>query len=432
MSKLRGVSSTPTTQQAVRPLRALRYDPARVDLADVVAPPYDVISPTDRDRFCAQSPYSVVHLILPDSADRAAHLLHAWRREGVLVRDAEPALWWHRQRFIGPDGVESVRSGFLAEVLLAPYSEGRIRPHEQTHAHVKQDLLELLRATRTSLSPIFGFYDDPDDSARSALAPPPDAPPDMLVTDSDGTEHVFWRVAGPEQIEAVQAALSEREILIADGHHRYETALAYRDEQPADGESSADHILMYLANLHGDGLAIYPTHRVVLGRRDVTPDLLAAFDVRRLQTTPAGLEAELNQVPHEQVAFAVWHGTGQPALLCTLRDRAAVMMAMSQSPAALRKIDAAVLESVVLAPMLGMLHHPEQFLTTHDVRYVRDGGAACGMVDAGESAAAFLLRAPTVDQVLAVARAGQVMPQKSTYFFPKLWSGFLLDPHEPA
>jgi uncharacterized protein (DUF1015 family) len=423
------VSSTPTTRQALRPLRALRYDPAKVELADVVAPPYDVISEADREVLRARSDFSVVNLILPDSPRRAADLLHAWRRDGVLARDAEPAVWWHRQRFVGPDGVERTRSGFLSDVRLSPYDEGRIRPHEQTHSRVKSDLLELLRATRTTLSPIFGFYDDPDDRARGQLEPAASARPAMLVTDSDGTEHAFWPVAAENAVAAAQEALAEREILIADGHHRYETALAYHDEPGGEG---ADHILMYLANVHGDGLAVYPTHRVVMGRREVTPDLLAAFDVRELEATPAQLEAELNEVPAERIAFAVWRGPQRAPLLCLLRDRGAVMMAMSHAPAALRKVDAAVLESVILAPMLGLLHAPEEFLETEDVRYVRDRGAACALVDSGESAAAFILRAPPLEQVMDVARAGALMPQKSTYFFPKLWSGFLLDPHEDA
>lgn len=256
----------------------------------------------------------------------------------------------------------------------------------------------------------------------------------MQATDGDGTVHRFWGVDDAAAIAAVRDAMAEREILIADGHHRYETAVAYRDERRArDGETTHadepyDFVLMYLANLHGEGLAIYPTHRVVLGRRDVTPDLLKAFDVREVEGTPAQVEAQLNAVPPETIAFAVWHGSGRPALLCTLRDRGAVMMAMSHTAAAVRKIDAAVLESVVLAPMLGLLHHPEQFATTEDVRYVRELDTAVGMVDAGESAAAFLLRAPTVEQVQQVARAGKVMPQKSTYFFPKLYSGFLINP----
>jgi uncharacterized protein (DUF1015 family) len=426
------MSATPSTQEAVRPLRALRYDLQRVALQDVVAPPYDVISDADRQRLAARSEHSVVHLILPESAGRAADLLHAWRRDGILVRDAEPGMWWHTQRFVGPDGAEAERSGFLSAVRLADYGEGRIRPHEQTHAHARAGRLELLEATRANLSPIFGLYDDPQGSPRAALEPFADGPPVMQVTDADGTVHSFWPVTEPDALAAVAEAMAEREILIADGHHRYETAVAYRDRRrAAEGAESPqpyDFMLMYLANLNGEGLAVYPTHRVVLGKRDVTPDLLAAFDVRELTGEPAQVAAELEAVPMDTVAFAVWHGEGKPALICTLRDKAAVMMAMPGQPAARRRIDAAVLETVVLAPMLGLLHHPEQFATTQDVAYVRDLGAACGMVDRGESAAAFLLRAPTVAQVLDVARAAAVMPQKSTYFFPKLYSGFLINP----
>jgi len=427
------MAATPSTRAAVRPLRALRYDAGRVELADVVAPPYDVISDADRARLAEQSPYSVVHLILPESPNKAGDLLHSWRAQGVLVRDPEPRLWWHEQRFVGPDGAEAVRTGFLGAVRLSAYDEGLIRPHERTHARAREGRLGLLRATRTNLSPIFGLYDDPEHTPREVLAPLAKGAPAMEATDPDGTVHRFWPVADSDAIAAVQAAFADREILIADGHHRYETAVAYRDEQRShegadDLESPYDYVLMYLANLHGEGLAIYPTHRVVLGRRDVTADLLRPFDVQELDTGPAEVEAALNAVPADTIAFAIWHGTGRPALLCTLRDRSAVMMAMSHTAAALRKVDAAVLESVILAPMLGLLHHPEQFATTEDVVYVRDLRAACGMVDSGESAAAFLLRAPTVEQVRAVARAGKVMPQKSTYFFPKLYSGFLLNP----
>ncbi len=423
------------TPSALEPLRALRYDQAQVDLNAAVAPPYDVISPRDRERLIAAEPHSVVNLILPDTPGRAADLLHEWRKQGVLTRDPDPTLWWHEQRFIAPDGVEKSRAGFLAAVRLWPYDSGRIRPHEQTHASAKQNRLALIQATRTNLSPIFGLYDDPEGGARAALAPAADREPDMEAVDADGTTHRFWGVTDPAAIAAAQAALADREILIADGHHRYETALNYRAERrDADGDPEGDQpydfMLMYLANLNGEGLEIYPTHRVVMGTRDVTPDLLGAFTVQELETTPAALERALNEIPPASIAFAVWRGADRPALLCTLSDRAAVMMAMSGSPAALRKIDAAVLERVVLAPMLGLVEDPEQFATTDAVRYVRGLDAAVGLVDAGDSAAAFLLRAPTVAQVQDVARAGSVMPQKSTYFYPKLYSGFLLNPLE--
>jgi uncharacterized protein (DUF1015 family) len=240
-------------------------------------------------------------------------------------------------------------------------------------------------------------------------------------------------VEGAEAVAAAQAALGDREILIADGHHRYETALAYRDEQrerdgdPA-GDQPYDFVLMYLANLHGEGLAIYPTHRVVMAQREVDPRFLAAFAVRELPagTSPAQVESELTAIDSATVAFALWRGSDRPALIAQVKDTSTVMMAMPGAPKALRAIDAAVLEALVLAPLLGL--DGDQFLTTDQVRYVRGLETATALVDSGEAGSAFLLRAPTVEQVQAVAAAGRVMPQKSTYFFPKLATGFLLNP----
>ncbi len=429
------MASTPATRTALEPLRALRYNPEFVELSDVVAPPYDVISPADRDAYLRRSAHSIVRLLLPDAPSQSARLLQDWRREGALLRDTEPSIWWHTQTYVAPDGTEGERSGFLSAIRLAAYGDGRVRPHERTHAGTRQGRLELMRAVRTNLSPVFGLYDDPEGGPRAALLPHISGAPMMETTDADGTVHRFWQVIDAGAIEAVQEAMSERSIVIADGHHRYETALAYRDELRArDGDSPADlpcdFVLMHLVNVHGEGLVVYPTHRVVPGRRDVTPDLLSAFTVRELQATPLDVEAELNAVPSETIAFAVWRGAERPALLCTLRDRAAISMAMPGVPAAVRKVDAAVLEAVILQPMLGLLD-ADQFAASDAVQYVRELGAATAPVERGEAAAAFILRAPTLEQVRAVADAGAVMPQKSTYFFPKLWSGFLLNPLEP-
>jgi uncharacterized protein (DUF1015 family) len=426
------MASTPATRASLRPLRALRYEPSRVKLADVVVPPYDVITPTDRERYAGRSEYSAVRLVLPDSPSRAGRLLHEWRRGGILVKDAAPTLWWHVQDYIGPDGAEGSRSGFLSAVRLSPYSEGRVRPHEATHASAKAGRLELTRAVAANLSPVFGLYDDPDCAPREALRPHAGGAPVMQVKDQDGTTHRFWPVTDASALAAVRDAMAERTIVIADGHHRYETAVAYRDERREreghpDGDQPYDFVLMHLVNLHGEGLVIYPTHRVVMGRREVTGEVLHAFDVREIDAPPAQVEAALHEIPAETIAFAVWRGAGRPALLCTLRDRGAVSMAMMGAPAQVRSIDSAVLESVVLAPLLGLLD-PAQFATTEAIRYVRELGAATAPVDRGDASAAFLLRPPTVEQVRAVAGAGAVMPQKSTYFFPKLYCGFLINP----
>jgi uncharacterized protein (DUF1015 family) len=426
------MASQPGTREALRPLRALRYDTDRVSLDDVVVPPYDVIPPADRERYAANSEYSAVHLVLPESPSRAGRLLYEWRQEGILRQDERPAVWWHVQDYVGPDGAEGSRSGFLSAVRLSDYAEGRVRPHEQTHAAAKAGRLELMRATSTNLSPVFGLYDDPSSAPRDALLAHASGEPAMEVRDGDGTTHRFWPVTDAGAIAAVQEAMAEQSILIADGHHRYETALAYRDERrvrdgdPA-GDQPYDFILMHLVNFEGGGLEIYPTHRVVMGRREVTDEVLHAFDVSELEGPPGQVEEALRLVPADTVAFAVWRGADRRALLCTLRDRAAVGMAMMGTPAPLRSIDSAVLEAVVLAPLLGLLD-PAQFQTTESIRYVRDLGAATALVDQGEASAAFLLRPPAVEQVRAVAAAGAVMPQKSTYFFPKLFSGFLFNP----
>ena len=431
-TRLPRMASDPATEAPLRPLRALRYDPSRVHLVDVVVPPYDVIGPADRERYAARSEYSAVHLVLPDSASRAGRLFYDWRQSGILVQDAEPALWWHVQDYVGPDGAEGSRSGFLAAVRLSDYSEGRVRPHEQTHASARAGQLELTRAVSANLSPVFGLYDDPGSGPREALRPHATGAPAMEMRDGDGTTHRFWPVTDAAAIAAVTAAMADREIIIADGHHRYETALAYRDERRVragdPGEDGPyDFVLMHLVNLQGEGLVIYPTHRVVMGRREVTGEVLHAFDVSEIDAPPAQVEEALGLVPADTVAFAVWRGSGRPALLCKLRDRAAVSMAMSSAAAPVRKIDSAVLEAVVLAPLLGLLD-PAQFATTDSIRYVRELGAATAPVDQGDASAAFLLRAPTVDQVRAVAAVGAVMPQKSTYFFPKLHCGFLINP----
>ena len=421
------------TRTALEPLRALRYDASRFPLAEVVAPPYDVISAADREALLRQNDHNVVRLELPESAQEAARLLHRWRGEGVLNRDGESALWWHEQRYAGPDGVDRTRAGFFAAVRLSPYEEGRVRPHERTHRHAKQGRLDLLRATRTNISPILGLYDDPEGGPRAGLGTAATGAPLMEAADGDGTIHRFWPARDAEVIAAVQEAMTDREILIADGHHRYETALAYRAEQreregDAAGDRPYDFVLMYLANLQGEGLMVFPTHRVVMAQREVAPRFLAAFATRELSagTRPAEVEAELGAIDPSTVAFALWRGPERAPVIAEVRDGSAVMMAMPGAPKALRAIDAAVLEALVLAPLLGL--DADQFLTTDQVRYVRGLDAAAGMVDSGEASSAFLLRAPTIEQVQAVAAAGRVMPQKSTYFFPKLATGFLLNP----
>src|SRR3954452_12259678 len=250
----------------VRPFRALHYDLDRVDgLQSVVAPPYDVIDPAQRADLLARSRYNVVEIDLPQSDGdpyaHAAEVFDEWKSDGVLVRDDAPALWALEQEYTGPDGRRRARHGFFARVKVEDYGPGRIRPHERTHPGPKEDRLRLTRATQANLSPIFSLYDDPSGAAWGAIAPHIEGAAWGEVAEADGTVHRLWRVADPAALEAVRAALEDVELLIADGHHRYETARVFAREPGAP--AGADHVLMCLVALQDPGLTVFPTHRLV-------------------------------------------------------------------------------------------------------------------------------------------------------------------------
>ncbi len=255
----------------VQPLRALHYDPAVVGaLADVVAPPYDVIDASQRAALIARSPFNVVAVDLPQSGAggedqyaAAGELFESWQLQGALVRDGAPALWAHTQDYTGPDGRARTRRGFFCRVRIEDYGPGRVRPHERTHPGPKEDRLRLTRATRANVSPIFSLYSDPAHAAWTALSPATERPPWAEIADADGTVHRLWRVGEPEAVAAVQVATRDAELLIADGHHRYETMHAYADE--IGGEGDHRYILMCLVALEDPGLTVFPTHRLVRG-----------------------------------------------------------------------------------------------------------------------------------------------------------------------
>ena len=260
----------------IQPLRALHYDPSTTGgLQDVVAPPYDVIDTEQRAELAQRSPYNVVRIDLPeggaDRYDNAAALLGQWRSSGVIIEDDGPALWTLEQDYTGPDGRRRTRKGFFARVRVEEYGPGRIRPHERTHPGPKEDRLRLTRATAANLSPIFSLYSDPRNEVRGALES--HAEPWAQTTDDDGTVNRLARVSDARVIETVAAALRDTELLIADGHHRYETARVYADEIGGDGPHR--YVLMCLVALQDPGLTVFPTHRLVNGLRPDQHEALA-------------------------------------------------------------------------------------------------------------------------------------------------------------
>jgi uncharacterized protein (DUF1015 family) len=392
------------------PFRAVRYDVARVGgLRDVIAPPYDVISAAEQAALYDRSPYNVVRLILAREtprAEAAARALAAWVGEGVLARDPEPALYLYRQTFHVPGLGERTREGVLGRLRLETFASGGVRPHERTFPGPKADRLALLRATGGYLSPIFGLYAGAGASLREVFAQAAAAPPLEDVRDSGGEVHRVWRIADRAAVARIEAALAPESILIADGHHRYETALAHRDE------GGPDHVLAYLADMHDAGLVILPTHRLVRGS---------------LPLEAAALEARLRE------AFAVTpcpdgpRGAGE--IDCILPDRRLRLRALPSAlarleglPAPLRSLDVTLFQRAILEPILG--------LATHGLAFTHDDAEAIAAVPR-EASAAFLVNPPSIDAVRAVCLAGEVMPEKSTYFYPKLADGLVLDLFDP-
>jgi uncharacterized protein (DUF1015 family) len=413
----------------VQPLRALHYNPAVAGaLQDVVAPPYDVIDASQRADLVARSPYNVVGVDLPqgepDPYAAARELFESWQLQGALVRDSEPALWAHTQDYSGPDGQRRTRRGFFCRVRIEGYGPGRVRPHERTHPGPKEDRLRLTRATRANISPIFSLFSDPANAAWQALEPFTAQAPWGEVSDADETVHRLWRVGDEEAIAAVQAATDDAELLIADGHHRYETMQAYAEEVGGDGEHR--YILMCLVALQDPGLTVFPTHRLV-NRLD---------DERRAALQQAlQRDFEIAEVPIDELAPAPGGGplqlgyiTSQDerAYRLTLKDQAIADQALSGHSEAYRHLDTGVLETLLLKGALGL--SDDDISHFNGLFYARDTAEAIAKVRSGEYDAAFLMRPTPVSQVRDVAAEGENMPPKSTYFFPKLLTGLLFNP----
>ena len=434
----------------IYPFRAWRYNPAAVHLEDVVTQPYDKISPPMQQAYYQRSPFNLVRIILglPEISDaergqsvntRAARDFAAWREQGVLTQDDDPCIFAYAQRFQVPGtDVVKERRGFIALGKLHDYAEQVVFRHEQTLSKPKDDRLNLLKATHAHFGQIFMLYSDPAGSIESLLYDGA-GPAEVEVTDEYGVLHRLWKISDPAAILGLIAAMVDKKLIIADGHHRYETALNYSKEyaavSPANIETSAGElpqpdfpeaaVMMTFVNMDSDGLVILPTHRVVHSLKNFDPASFARaaaafFQVEKLREGDATSYIEFINRERGTAFVAV---TRAGALLLLSKPEP-VAAALAHLPERQRQLDLSCLHSIVLDRLLGL--DAEKVREQTNIRYLRDAAEAVEQVRRGEADVAFLTKPVSMEQLREVAFAGDVMPQKSTDFFPKLLSGLTI------
>jgi uncharacterized protein (DUF1015 family) len=435
----------------VVPFRAVRYAATRGRaLGALLAPPYDLVSQEQRDELLRRSPHNIIHLTLGEDRPgdglsdnkytRADEAWRSWLAEGVLRRDPTPALYPLEQSYIAPDGRNLKRRGFMAAVRLHEFGEGVIVPHEKTLVAPKADRLEVIKAVKANLSPLFGLYRDDTGATTRALDAASLTEVAAEVDSDDGVHHRLWRAEDPAIIESLQQLLANQRIFIADGHHRYETALVYRrlleERTPGLPEDGGHHyILMFLCPMNDPGLFLFATHRLVFGLKGFS---LGGFLEKlgqwfRIETLaedarrPVGRAwavSKLGEHAGKSTTFLMVSAEDGLARIVTLRDDVDLSAAGLPSNDTLAALDVTVLHSVVLQHLLGLSLEAQE--KQANVTYVRDAGEAVSRVLSGEHQLGFLLNPTPMWQVEAVGEAGETMPQKSTLFYPRLQSGLLM------
>jgi uncharacterized protein (DUF1015 family) len=426
----------------VQPINAMHYDLDVVgSLGDVVAPPYDVIDLDQRAELLARSPYNAVAIDLPkpygqtgpqdsegDPYENAARTIDAWHGAGALVDDPEPAIWAMTQDYTGPDGETRTRHGILCRVRVEDFEAGQILPHERTLPGPKQDRLELMRATKHNLSAIFSLStEDPWPLVGPAVE---GEKPWGEATDDGGVLTRVWRVGDLQILSAVTELLGDARLLIADGHHRYETAIAYRDEVAGNPDGPHNFTLMALTGLSDPGLTVFPTHRLLSGY---------AEDPERQSRLRAGMQEifdweevaveDLDPRGEEGVGvFGLYDSINRIAMRIRLKNSAIAALdeQLAGRPEAYRRLDAAILETLVLKGVAGMSE--DDILAKRGIGYSKSVADSLALLDDGSYDVAFILRPIPVGQVRAICESDENMPPKSTYFYPKVLTGLVFNP----
>lgn len=433
-----------------QPFVGLRYNCKKINLADVLAPPYDVIKGGMREKLAGRSPYNVVGVELPEGEgdakyEAAARLLEQWQNEGILISD-DPCFYIYEQEFAVPgaeSGTTKKRRGVLGALWLEEFGQG-VQPHEHTLSGPKEDRLKLLRATHTNTSPIFGLYEDNNGWVDSVLEVICNTTPLCEARDDEGVAHRMWKLDDDESVNAIVAALEKESVLIADGHHRYETALNYRHERRAQaeaaggkwtGEEPYSRVLMMCVSMQDEGLVVLPTHRLVKqipeeklnGLIDALNEPFLVEVLPNLGESKAQAKALLERINQDSGIIRIGLHLRHRSYSLSLRQEGDYRSVLDQQRSeAYNSLDVTVLHTLILEKLLGI--GPAELAAGGHVAYTIDAAEAIAKVEAGDYSAAFMLRPTKVQQVKDVAAAGDKMPQKSTYFYPKLVTGMVLRP----
>ena len=421
----------------IKAFRGMRYDTAKAGkLEELCCPPYDIISEKERKAFIAQNKYNVIRLELPREGEdvyaAAGEVLDKWRDTGVLIHEDKPALYIYEEEFNAYNRRKSIK-GLIARVKVEEFSKGVILPHEFTLSKAKADRFELMKATNCNFSQIYALYMDETHTTLSTLEALSQGCPDAQFTDDDQITHRLWIVTDEKVIAKLTADFADRKLYIADGHHRYETALNYRNYCRENGISkegdAQDYQMIYLMDMEHEGLVVFPTHRLVRGLKGFDRDVILDgceeyFDIKAYDSVSNMNAALAEQYQLGNKAFAFYCGRGEWYLL-VLRDIAVMDEVLPDLSEASRGLDVSVLHTLILEKILGI--DKKNMAEQRNLTYTKFFEEAIMGVDKGEFQCSFILNPTRVTEIRDVAAAGEKMPQKSTYFYPKMITGMVMN-----
>lgn len=418
----------------IKPLEALVYNQDKVDINDVIAPPYDVISSKYRDELYQRSPYNITRLILSNAEDPyedASKNFEEWIKNDILIRTEKPVILYLVQKY-KLNGKEVTRKGFIARNKIEDFSTRNILPHEFTMSGPKEDRLKLTKACRANFSQIFMVYSDPEKQIENAVDL--SSAPFIDVTDDNGVRNTVWKIEDEQTIRLIEEVLKDKTLLIADGHHRYETALNYRNFL-GENAGEANYVMSYFTNMDDD-LLIYPTHRIIT--KWIEPYVLLEtikkyFDVKDYTFTGAN-KAEVKQEflksieksSKDKISMGLYMKNVNKFYLLTLREDVSGILDGFKVPEVLKNLDLTVLHKVILTKELGFTE--EEQMAQDGIKYIKVENEAFDMIDSGKAEASFIMAYPKIEDIKRISTAGYRMPQKSTYFYPKLLSGIVINP----